>query len=97
MPRCATCLLMTALIVPSALASSAQDRNRQKLAITNAAQADEDFAFQGEYSGEILDTVSAHSNHHGRVGLQVVALGDARFSAVQYRGGLPGGGWDRGD
>lgn len=46
-----------------------------------AAQADPDFALQGEYEGD-------------KLGVQVVALGGGNFSVVSYRGGLPGAGFD---
>lgn len=51
-----------------------------KVAVTDAAQADADFAWQGEYAG---------SNW----GLQVVAGGNGRFDAMLYPEGLPGAGW----
>lgn len=44
-------------------------------------EAGPDFALQGEYA-------------RGAAAVQVVALGDGAFRAVQYRGGLPGAGWD---
>jgi hypothetical protein len=47
----------------------------------DAAQADADFAIQGEYADQGL-------------GVQVVALGNGEFTVVSYRGGLPGAGWD---
>jgi len=55
------------------------------------ADVDEDFAFQGEYYGD----VRAVDGRRVVFGLQVVALGDGRFSALGYQGGLPGNGWDR--
>ena len=51
---------------------------------TDPAATDDDFAFQGEYTGETAA---------GPVGVQVVALGDGKLDVVAYRGGLPGAGW----
>jgi hypothetical protein len=59
--------------------------------VTNIAEADADFALQGEYWGEVLDP----DWRRRLTGLQVVAVGDGKFQAVWYRGGLPGAGWDR--
>ena len=65
--------------------------DRTKAAVTNAAEADADFAYQGEYAGVAFLPDFGQM----QVGLHVVALGDGKFDAVLYRGGLPGDGWDR--
>jgi hypothetical protein len=58
---------------------------------TDPAEADSDFAFQGEYAGWQRSQPSHRSSEP--IGLQVVARGDGRFEAVKYTGGLPGRSW----
>jgi hypothetical protein len=75
-------LLFTAAILALSTSLFAADK-----AATSIAQADADYAIQGEYAGMLAG--------EGRVGLQVVALGGGKFDAVLLRGGLPGAGWDK--
>jgi len=58
-------------------------------AYADPAKTDADFAFQGEYAGEVT-----HEGQKMPFGVQVIALGDGTFDAVAYPGGLPGDGWD---
>jgi 3-keto-disaccharide hydrolase len=51
---------------------------------------DADFPFQGEYADEI-----DMGKGPQKFGIQVIALGDAKFRAVFYPGGLPGDGWTK--
>ena len=55
---------------------------------TDPKKADAGFAIQGEY-------VSDLEGGGERWGVQVVALGGGKFSAVAYQGGLPGDGWNQ--
>lgn len=55
---------------------------------TDPAKVDADYAFQGEYSGEIGDEKLKY-------GVQIIALGDGKFHASGLPGGLPGDGWNR--
>lgn len=78
--------MMAALVV--ALSSIALGANDKNAAVTDPAEADADFAVQGEYLGE---------RGGQKYGAQVVALGEGKFDLVLYSGGLPGEGWKRGD
>jgi hypothetical protein len=59
---------------------------------TDARAAGADFEVQGEYSGQI-----ACNEQQKKIGVQVIALGDGKFRAVVFQGGLPGDGWKKGD
>lgn len=59
-------------------------------AVTNLAEVDADYAFQGEFHGAI----PLGRRRSLGYGLQVVALGNGQFEAQVLRGGLPGAGWD---
>ena len=69
----------------------AQEKKKSsKPRYTDPAEVDEDYAYQGEYSGEI-----AVGGKKLKMGVQVIAEGKGRFKAVMYKNGLPGDGWDR--
>ncbi len=53
------------------------------------AKADPDFLIQGEYAGAIPSDSGERD-----FGVQVIALGNGKFRAVGYHGGLPGAGWN---
>ncbi len=57
---------------------------------TDPSMVDEDYAAQGEYAGSIKT-----QDGDEKLGVQIIALGKGEFSAVAYRGGLPGAGWNR--
>ncbi len=46
---------------------------------------DSDYSIQGEYAGQVTT-----SGNKQQMGLQVIALGDSKFSAKWFEGGLPG-------
>jgi hypothetical protein len=81
--RAAAPLLLLFLLLASATVA---DEPKERT-FTDASKAGPDFLIQGEYEGKIGDNAIA--------GLQVIALGDAKFDAVMYAKGLPGSGADK--
>jgi hypothetical protein len=79
---------LTLVLMLSGIASAQQAKN--KTTHLNPADAGIDYALQGELAGYVRTPAWGLVN----CGLQVVALGDGKFDAVLYRGGLPGAGWD---
>ena len=79
--------LALSLIIQPAAVQAADDKAKTT---NDPAQVDDDFAFQGEYVGKAGKGDDAHT-----WGVQVIALGDGKFEAVGYPGGLPGDGWNK--
>lgn len=84
------CLLASFLVSPL-LAADPKDGP----VYTDPQNVDEDYHFQGEYRGYQRSQPSHRTSRP--IGLQVIALGDGKFSAVKYYGGLPGAGWTGGE
>jgi hypothetical protein len=64
----------------------------ESAAVTDPSQAGAEFALQGEYSGEVKT-----DDGPKKVGVQIIALGQGKFHAVAFVGGLPGDGWEGGE
>lgn len=75
-------LLLTCLCLCAAPATAADPEAYED---PESAAAVPDFHIQGEYSGTLDGQ---------KWGVQIIALGEGKFDAVAYRGGLPGDGWD---
>lgn len=81
----ALCLLLTPLLQGHAAEGDYPT-------FTDPQDAGPDYAYQGEYVGEVPTKEGAK-----KIGVQVIALGEGKFRAVAFPGGLPGDGWKRGD
>jgi hypothetical protein len=87
-------LLMKAAVVSglAALSTTGTACAQDHKAYTDPAEAGPDYAVQGEYAGEVRSDEGPK-----KIGVQVIALGDGKFMATAYVGGLPGEGWERGN
>ena len=73
--------LLVGLSATFAFSATAQDKGQDKKgSYTDPAKTDRDFAFQGEYVGEIQ-----RDEGNLKVGAQVIALGDGKFQLVGLR------------
>lgn len=77
------CALMLCLAVQSSIGQG------QEKAVLDPLKADADFAYQGEYLGEI-----EREGVKVTLGVQMVAQGNGKFLGIGYFGGLPGEGWN---
>jgi hypothetical protein len=90
---------LLAVVASPALVVGEVDENKESqkkpasiVVIDPAEIVDADFAIQGEYAGTVIDDGQTIPS-----GVQVIALGDHKFRAVAYPGGLPGDGWVQGE
>ena len=86
--------IATGTILPAAAAAADAEKkeDRTKQATLDPKKAGPEFELQGEYSGQL-------ETNEGKLpfGVQVISLGDGKFRAVGYPGGLPGEGWNGDD
>ena len=82
-----TAFLLVGLLL--LLPGLAEAQKNKKPRYTDPAKADSDFKLQGEYEGMV-----GPGDDKSKFGVQVIALGDGKFSAVGFPGGLPGNGWN---
>lgn len=85
--RTATLALVMALLLICPIV--AMGANPSNPTTADPGETDADFAVQGDYVGR-----ATLASGEQVVGAQVVALGEGKFRAVLYGGGLPGDGWD---
>ena len=77
------------LMVTNHLTVHAAEEDLKRKAFLTEKEAGSDFKIQGEYRGKITT-----NDGDKTFGIQVIALGDGKFRAVSYPGGLPGDGWN---
>lgn len=78
--------MYTALAIIISMALCATAGQPKKKSFLDPKKAGPDFQVQGEYEGK--------TSTGSKFGVQVVALGESKFDAVVYPGGLPGAGSD---
>lgn len=82
-------ILLGLCLLAAGVSLAAEEPAEENPVYTDPAAAGEEYAIQGEYSGEIPRDEGAFT-----LGVQVIALGGGKFRAVAYVGGLPGDGWN---
>ena len=82
---------LLSLFVLSASLCLAAEPKPGKIAVADPSELSKhpDYAIQGEYEGTI-----EKEGKSSKLGVQIVALGDGKFTAKGFYGGLPGAGWN---
>lgn len=86
------CFLLVVLPLTAIVTQSVNSQPVFAQAVLDPKQADADYAFQGEYVGDLPE-----GDGFRKFGVQVIAKGNGKFHGVGYLGGLPGDGWDMGE
>lgn len=86
MTRCITCVSAVLLLTATTFLSAAPTNARGTWTDPKSDSLPADYQVQGEYTGTVKGG--------GKLGAQVISLGNGAFQAVLYPGGLPGDGWD---
>ena len=85
--------IVVSLVLTFGIISVAPAQPKKGPVATSQSQVDDDYAFGGEYLGQ----VDRSDGTQAKLAAQVVARGSGEFLIVGYVGGLPGDGWKRGD
>ncbi len=85
----ATVMSLLCLVATATRLAGAEPKT---VAFTKPEEAGTDYKLQGEYVGELES-----DKGNRKIAAQIVALGERKFRAVFYLGGLPGDGWSHGD
>lgn len=85
MTRSLVYLLIPCFVSGFSVAAQEKSINPKTYVFTDLDEVDEDYAYQGEYTGKL---------NGESVGLQVIAKGGGKFEGLLLNGGLPGAGWN---
>jgi len=81
--------LGTLFLMSAAFAQEPRQKKEPSPRYTDPEKVDDDYKFQGEYTGEL-----GNEDGKSKIGVQIIANGNGKFTAVVLGGGLPGDGFN---